>query len=260
MTKDKLPISVFIIAQDEADRIDKPIISTRDWVDEIIVIDSGSKDNTIPLSKELGATTLYNEWNGYGAQKIFGEKQCKNEWLLNLDADEEITQEMADSIKELFKNGEPKHSAYKLRRVLLFKHEDKPPPLAPGDKPIRLYRKDSAGFKDSTVHDSVVVNKGTIGMAKGVILHRCFRDLEHWCKKINFYSSMQAKDFIKNGRKPSNIRILFEPLLSFLKAYILRRYFLYGIDGFIGSFLYAYARMLRMSKARELMLDKKYNN
>ena len=68
---------------------------------------------------------------------------------------------------------------------------------------------------------------------------------------------MQAEDYIANGRKVSSLRILFDPPLAFFKAYFLRRYFLYGIDGFVGSMLYAYARMLRMAKAREIMLSNK---
>ena len=255
----KLPISVFIIAKNEADRIDKPIKSVSEWVDEVIVIDSGSDDDTVKVSEALGARVVFNAWKGYGPQKIFGESLCTHDWLLNLDADEEVTPQLATSIKKIFAEGVPKHQAYTLTRKLLFRFETKPPLLAPGDKPVRLYHKDYAGFKDSTVHDSVLVREGSIGALDGIIVHRCFRGLEHWVNKINFYSTMQAEDFVKKGRRPSRIRIIFEPALSFLKALFLRRYVLYGIDGFIGSFLYAYARLLRLAKARELLKEKKFN-
>jgi len=252
---EKLPISVFIIAKNEADRIEKPILSVKDWVDEIIVIDSGSTDDTVAVSAKLGAKVLFNEWNGYGAQKIFGENQCRNNWLLNLDADEEISQPLAENIKKLFSDNGSENNAYKIKWKILFPLEKKPPMFAPGGEFIRLYRKDKAGFRDSTVHDSVVIREGSVGKLNGLVLHRCFRSLPHWVEKLNFYSSMQAQDFLAKGRKPSSFRIIFEPFFAFLKAYFLRRYFLYGIDGFVGSFLYAYGRLMRLAKARELFKE-----
>ncbi len=88
---DRLPLSVFIIARDEADRIARPIESVIGWVDEVIVIDSGSTDETVAVAEQLGARVIRNDWPGYGPQKRFGEDQCRNDWLLNLDADEEVT-------------------------------------------------------------------------------------------------------------------------------------------------------------------------
>src|SRR5437764_957280 len=94
-----LPISAFIIACNEADRIGRAIASVRGWVDEIIVIDSGSSDDTVKVAQSLGARVLTHAWPGYGLQKRFGEEQCKNRWLLNLDADEEVTPELAQEIQ-----------------------------------------------------------------------------------------------------------------------------------------------------------------
>src|SRR5438132_13638376 len=98
----RLPISAFIIAKNEADRIARAILSVRDWVDEVIVIDSGSTDNTVALSESLGARCMFNAWSGFGPQKVFGETQCRNKWLLNLDADAELTPACAAELKALF--------------------------------------------------------------------------------------------------------------------------------------------------------------
>lgn len=259
MRQEKLPISVFIIAKNEADRISKPILSVRDWVDEIIVIDSGSEDDTVNVSRNLGARVLFNEWKGYGQQKIFGEKQCRNNWILNLDADEEVGNELAVNIKTLFKDGnKPTGTAFKFKWKILFRFENKPPLLAPGGEFVRLYNKNYAGFRDSTIHDSVVVREGRIGYIRGLVYHRCFRDLNHWVNKINFYSGMQAEDYVKNGRKVLSVRLVTEPFFAFIKSYFVRRYFVYGIDGFVGSFLYAYAKLLRLAKAREIIKENEY--
>lgn len=259
----KLPISVFIIAKNEADRIDKPILSTLNWVDEVIVIDSGSTDGTVEKSRSLGARVEYHEWQGYGPQKIYGESLCANHWILNLDADEEISPTLQTEIQSLFKHGEPPCVAYRLDIRILLRFGISPHPFAPSNEPIRLYNAKHAGFKDSTVHDSVVLHDNasqTIGQCKHKVIHRCFRSYEHMVSKINFYSTMQAKDRFAKGKNPSRLRILVEPLAAFVKSFILRRYCFYGIDGVIHSIVYAFGRTLRLAKTRELFQEAHYQS
>lgn len=253
----KIPVSVFIIAKDEADRIPQAINSVIDWADEVIVIDSGSSDNTVEISEKLGARVVFNEWNGYGPQKIFGETLCKNKWLLNIDADEEITAKLRDEIIEQF-SSEPKYKAYKMRIKILSRFASKPAPFAPYHNQIRLYHIDYAGFKDSTVHDSVVLKDGVnekVAQLKNIVLHRSFRSYRHAIAKINRYSGMQAEHMLANGRNPSALRIALEPFLAFIKGYFFKRYFLMGVDGFLEGFIYAFARTIRLAKARELFKE-----
>jgi len=108
------------------------------------------------------------------------------------------------------------------------------------------------------VHDSVDFKEGMeseIGRLQGRLLHRCFRSYKHAVDKINFYSSMQADDMFNKGRCPSSLRIIFEPLVAFLKAFFIRRYFLRGVSGYIESFNYAVARTLRLAKTRALFIE-----
>ncbi len=255
----KLPLSAFIIAKDEADRIAKAILSVREWVDEVIVVDSGSSDDTVALSERLGARVVFNEWPGYGPQKVFAEGLCRNRWLLNLDADEEVTPELCDEIAGMFAHdGEPPLPAYHINVVLTMRFAA-PSRWAPSNQPVRLYDKERAGFKDSTVHDTVVLRPGAagnIGRLKAAMRHYSFRSYRHAVDKINFYSSMQAEDMARRGRVPSAGRILVEPFAAVFKALFLRRYILYGIDGWIEAMIYAFARTLRLAKAREIMLLK----
>lgn len=247
---DKLPISVFIIALNEADRIPLTIRSVRDWVDEVIVIDSGSQDDTIKVSEFLGASATFNEWKGYGPQKVYGETLCRNDWILNLDADEEITPELEREIRDLF-SGEPPCTAYRLHILPLHSFQDKGHKWTATQKPVRLYRKSMAGFKDSTVHDSVVVHSGATGALKGMVNHRSFRSLAHHVDKLNSYSSDQAVDLHRRGRNPTRIELVVVPVFAFFKQYILRREFVNGIDGVIISYMYAFQRFIRLAKARE---------
>ncbi|MCH2547926.1 MAG: glycosyltransferase family 2 protein [Alphaproteobacteria bacterium] len=251
----KLPISVFIIAKNEADRIPYTIKSVVDWVDEVHVIDSGSEDDTMQISTELGAKAVYNPWPGYGPQKNFGESLCRNKWLINLDADEEITPELRDQIRALFAQSEPPLKAYSFTRKLMHFIE-KSGTYGHTDHPIRLYHSDCAGFKDSTVHDSVTWKgeKQHVGLLSGLLLHRCFRSYKHMVDKINFYSTMQSEDMFRRGRRPSSLRLVIEPFFSFFKALFIRGYILRGVTGFVESILYAFARTLRLAKTRALYI------
>lgn len=250
-----LAISVFIITKDEADRVPLAIKSVQGWVDEIIVIDSGSTDNTVNVAKELGATVVYNEWKGYGPQKVFGELLCRNKWLLNIDADEEISPELRDEIIKEFENDSQKYKAYSIAITDVNRFSSKVGLFASKHVQTRLYHKDYAGFKDSTVHDSVVLKEGVnekIHQFKNIALHRSFRSYSHAVAKINYYSTMQAEDMFARGRRPSLLRIIIEPFISFLKGYFVKRHCFLGVEGFIEGIIYAFARTLRLAKAREL--------
>ncbi len=247
---EKLPVSVFIIARNEADRIPLTIHSVRDWVDEVIVIDSGSEDDTVQVAESLGARVVFNEWRGYGPQKVFGESLCRNDWLLNLDADEEVTPELAHEIRALF-SGAPPCTAYRLRILPLHNFQIRGHPWTSTQHQVRLYRKSAAGFKDSPVHDSVVVREGRTATLRGMVNHRSFRSLSHHVDKVNSYSSAQAEDLHAKGRNPSAVELVVVPPLAFLKQFLLRREFVNGIDGVIVSYMYAFQRFIRLAKTRE---------
>lgn len=251
----KLPISVFIICKNEADRIHLPILSTRDWTSEIIVVDSGSTDGTMEKAEELGATqVLFNEWPGYGQQKIFAEGLCKNRWLLNLDADEACSPALITHIQQLFAAGEPRDALYAIRNTMVFPHEFTPRKFSPSGFFVRLYPKDKAGFKDSIVHDSVIDRTGNLPTIRieAPIHHSGFRDYRHMIEKMNFYSGQQAEDMFNRGKKVSAWRLVLEPFVMFPKAYFGRGYWRFGSEGFVHALFYAFARTMRLAKTREL--------
>lgn len=247
---EKLPVSVFIIARNEADRIPLTIRSVRDWADEVIVIDSGSADDTVEVAESLGARVVFNEWRGYGPQKVFGEGLCRNDWLLNLDADEEVSPDLARNIRALLQ-GTPDCAAYRLPILPLYSFQIRGHAWTATHKPVRLYRKSAAGFKDSPVYDSVVVREGRTGTLRGMVNHRSFRSLAHHVDKVNSYSSAQAEELFKRGRNPSAVELLLVPPLAFLKQLVLRREFVNGVDGVIISYMYAFQRFIRLAKTRE---------
>ena len=255
-----LPISVFIITKNEADRIAQVINAVKKIANEILVIDSGSSDETCKIAAGAGAKVLFNKWQGYGQQKKFGESKCINKWILNIDADEEISPELEAEIKEIFSQRISKNIAgFRVKIVNKFRFETQPHKWAYYYNQLRLYNKDLAGFKNSSVHDSVEVRstKCEILQLKNIIFHQSFRSYSHWIEKINSYSQMQAQDSFLKGKNPSLLKVFLTPLFTFFKAYFVRRYLIYGFNGIIYSSLFAISRFAKAIKTRELFREKK---
>jgi glycosyltransferase involved in cell wall biosynthesis len=243
----KLPLSVFIIAHNEGDRIRHTIESVSGWVDEVIVIDGGSNDNTVAASEAAGAKTLYHEWKGYGLQKRFGGDQCRNTWLLNLDADEAVSPELKTEIHALFAGGLENHAGYRLRICNMLPGEAEIPRRTQVNEVLRLYNKTLGRFSDSPVHDSVITD-GKVATLKGSVYHRSYRSYAHAIDKMNRYSSMQAEDMIQRGQSVSAPRIMAEFFGNFIKAYFFRLYMFRGVRGFNYAMLYAFSRFTRLAK------------
>ena len=255
----KLPISATIIAKNEADRISKAILSVQDWVDEVIVVDSGSTDETVRIARSLGAKTFFHPWRGYGPQKRHAEDQCRNKWIFNIDADEEATPELIEEIRDLFANGSPRPKAFAVRTLCVFPFEQKPRRFAISMVHGRLYHRDFARFRDSTVHDSIeLYDGGRPVLLRSPMNHYIFRSHAHAVEKINSYSSMQAEDLYRRGRDPGALKIVLTPAWAFFKAYVLRGYFRYGLDGVIRSHIYAFSRLIRLAKAHERFQQERY--
>lgn len=247
-----LPLSVFLITKNEADRLPAALASVRGWADEIVVVDSGSSDATVAVAESFGAHVLFHPWRGYGPQKVFAEQQCRHDWVLNLDADEAVSPELAAEIQALFSTGEPPHAAYTLPILPIYPTQAIGHPWTAFHHPIRLYDRRRAGFKSHPVHDSVVVREGTVGHLKGMVHHRSFRSLTHHLAKINETTTWRAEELVRRRRKPSGWMLFLLPFFAFWKSFLLRREFANGTTGVVISHMYAIQRFLRLAKAWEI--------
>jgi glycosyltransferase involved in cell wall biosynthesis len=249
---ERIPVSAFIIAKDEAHRIGLTIDSVRDLVDEVIVVEWGSRDDTVKVARRHGARVIQHEWHGYGPQKRFAETRCRCRWLLNLDADEALSPELQDELRRLFREG-PKLAAYRLVIRATCWHEERPSRWAYANSPIRLYDKKRGRFANSLVHDSVLMQPGCrVGTLKHDVYHRGNVSFDQLVAKINSYTTMQAQDYV--DRKSARIswwRMLTVFPSAFLKSFFLRRHFVWGRYGFAISMCYAFARVLRLAKIHE---------
>lgn len=252
------PLSIFIIALNEADRIGDTIAAVRLLSDDIVLVDSGSTDGTQAIAEKLGARVIFNPWPGYGQQKRFAEEQCRHDWLLNLDADEVVPADLAAEISALFAAGPPPADAYKLRIAEIFPGERAPHRFAYALAPVRLYRRTKGRYSSSPVHDRVdLAPDARIGRLKGTVHHFSVRSLGEQMEKLNSYSDAQADDLDARGATVSVFRLIVEFPANFIKAYIGRRHALRGVYGFMTAMNYAFYRYLRVAKHWERRLQRR---
>lgn len=247
------PISIFLIAFNEAQRIGRTIQAVRNLSDDIVVVDSGSTDETQEIAQTLGARVIFHPWQGYGAQKRFAEEQCRHDWLLNLDADEVATEALTREIGNLFApDPAPKPDAFILRITDVLPGDETPRPFAYAHKYVRLYHKDVGRFSASSVHDVVQLKPGVAAkMLKGQVHHFSILDTGVQLAKYNAYTDALVEDMQTRGKRIATWRVFIEFPMAFLKAYVLRRYFIRGIYGFVTAMNYAYFRYLRVAKCYE---------
>jgi glycosyltransferase involved in cell wall biosynthesis len=247
-----LPLSVFIITLNEADRLPQVLEALGDLADDVVVVDSGSDDGTQDVARRFGARVVEHAFPGYGPQKRFAEAECRHPWLLNLDGDEVISPALRAEIGGLFATGEPAADAYEIAIHEVFPGEDEPHPFGYALAPVRLYRRDKGSYNPSPVHDRVDLAPGAkVARLKGRIRHISVRSLGHQLEKLNIYTDAQVRDLEARGIRVTTVRVFLEFPGAFLKAYFGRRHCLRGIYGFMTAMNFAFYRYLRVAKALE---------
>ena len=242
----KLPISCFIIAQDEADRIANTIESVIDIVDEVIVVDSGSTDGTQDLARQLGCKVFFNKWKGYGPQKRFGEDCAKNKWLLNLDADEYLSDQIKSEILQIFNDNNNHYNFFSMKVTPIYPNWKRPRIFSASHECVRLYNKRFGRFSNSPVHDSVETNNSKIFYFKNHVYHNSVRSFKHLIEKEESYIQLQSKTLKDKNKIFLFLRIFVEFPLAFIKYYFIRRHFTGALTGLVTALILAYYRWKRV--------------
>ena len=187
------------------ERIIERCLRSVGWAAEAIVVDSHSEDQTREKAAALGARVVERDWPGFGAQKNFGIDQAVSPWILSLDADEEVTPELAMEIQDMVRHAD--HDGYRVRWSLNFlghrlKHYGKAL-SEPGF--IRLFRKDAGRFTEPVVHEEVTL-RGSAGWLSSRLIHHCYAEpqLRSYWRKIHYYAPLEAQQYLISNPKPTN--------------------------------------------------------
>ncbi len=239
--------SVYIICKNEEKHIKRVLESVKEF-DEIIIVDSGSTDNTLEIAKNYTKNIYHQEWMGFAKQKEYARSLCSNEWVLNLDADEELTIELKNEIISTINENKFDGLNIKISSLYLGKFNSEKSKF---NRRIRFFRKDLGYYPDKLVHESIIVN-GKIKKAKGFIYDYGTIDLKTHLDKINAYSSLRAEEKFEKNKKSSLLKLLFVFPLAFFKSYIIKRSFLNGTRGFIAAMNNSFYAYLKEAKLYEL--------
>lgn len=241
-----IKLSVIVITKNEAANIAKCLESVS-WTDEIIVLDSGSSDETVEICKKFTPHVFETDWQGFGVQKQRALEKATGDWVLSIDADEIISPELRTEIENAISQNQ--FDAFLLPRLSSYcgkfiKHGGWYP-----DYILRFFRREVGYFTDDVIHERVIA-EGKIGKLTAPILHESYKELSEVLEKVNSYSTLQAQKLAARGAKSSLSKAIFRALWKFIQTYFIKAAFLDGRHGLMlaissaESVYYKYLKLL----------------
>lgn len=231
-------ITALAITLNEAEVL-SAFLKSLDFVDEIIIVDSYSTDDTLTLAKQFEKVTIHQRvFDNFSAQKNFAIAQATNDWVLFFDPDEEITEEVKSEILEILKA--PVAEAYSIRRQLYFMGKKIRYSGFQSDWVVRLFLKDRGKYNGNLVHETLTVT-GRTARLKSRVPHHTYKSFDDYTRKLHRYSTLQAQMLYEKKRRPNLFHFLFRPCYRFWHQYLLRLGILDGKEGFILAYINAFS-------------------
>ncbi len=245
------PISATVITYNEERNIAEALQSLS-WIDEIVVVDSGSSDATLEICRKFTNRIIHRDWTGYVDQKNFAVEQASHNWIFSIDADERSSPELCIEIQELARKGLRK-PGYKIPRAAFFmgrwiRHGDWYP-----DYQLRLFDRKCGKWEGGRVHESVKTSEKP-EFLHGEIYHFTYRSLSDYLKRLEIYSNLAAFDYLQQGKSATLLKLFGNPTAAFVKTYLLKRGFLDGTPGFAVAVMGAVSVFFKYAKLYELKL------
>jgi glycosyltransferase involved in cell wall biosynthesis len=249
-------ISAFIVCCNEERQIRRCLESVA-WCDEIVVVDSGSSDSTLPICREFTDKILHRTWTGYVEQKRFALEHCDSDWVLNIDADEEVSDELRAEILTILEGDRQRPSSeknpvsgYFINRVVYFLDRWWRKGGWYPEFRLRLCRRSKTRWEGIDPHEKAHV-EGPTRRCQSELHHYSFTDLSDYMRRMNTLSTNAADTMIKSGARPSIWNITLRPLARFFKFYISKRGYREGFAGFIVAVVEGISVFLKYSKVWE---------
>ena len=244
-------ISAVIITFNNADTLEETLSALK-WCDEIVVVDSGSTDQTKEICVQYGCSFFVHPFDGYGPQKQFATGLARNNWILSIDSDEVMSEELIQEIQAAFSGGTIPYAGFKIiislhfmGKLFRYGRESKL-------SHIRLYNRNCGGFNDNKLHERIIL-QGEVKQLKNIIIHHSYKNLHHYFEKFNKFTSLAVEDAIRNNKKANKLQILVKFPAGFLIFYIWQRNFLNGFPGFVWSVISAYYKFVKYLKLYEAL-------
>ncbi|MEP7181009.1 MAG: glycosyltransferase family 2 protein [Betaproteobacteria bacterium] len=243
-----LPLSLCVITRDASAQLAECLASAP-FAGEVVVVDSGSRDDTVEIARRCGARVVVRDWQGFGAQKNFAVGAAANDWVLCLDADERVSPQLAAAIVAAM--SAPAAPAYAMARCNRFlgrwlRHGEGYP-----DWNTRLFDRRHARWSDDPVHEHVVAD-GPVARLAGDLMHLSAESLDAYLAKQNHYTTLQAEAMHARGERAGMARLVLSPLVRFLRFYLVKLGFLDGAPGFAHIAIGAFASFMKYAKLRAL--------
>ena len=218
------------------------LLQSVQWADEILVVDSYSTDKTVEIANKYSARILEHDYNYSASQKNWAIPQASHDWILLVDADERISENLKVEILAILEKG-PGKKGYWINRENWFMGKKVSFGGVQGDKVIRLFHKDCR-YEDKKVHAEVIVD-GAVGLLKNKLVHNSYKNLGHYLEKVHRYNRLSAMDREEKTGGISGFHLIIKPAFKFFQFYILKLGFLDGFVGFVLASLSSYSIMLR---------------
>ena len=246
----KYPVCVIVIAQNEAENLKLSLASVSAWVSDIVVVINDCTDNTREVAGSFGARVFEHPWQGFRDQKNIALDYAEKPWVLSLDADEVISEQLKKSIMVFLNENDPAVTGAVFARKTRFlgrwiKHGDWYP-----DRNLRLFRNGSGRFGGPNIHEKIIIKGHTVNI-KGDLLHYSFPDIGIYHRKQLIYTEDFFRRQIEDGKKWSSVQTILRGFWRFFRAYILRLGFLDGFAGFYIAFATAYFTLFRYTQLYE---------
>jgi glycosyltransferase involved in cell wall biosynthesis len=245
-----IKISAVIITNNEGNCIERALRSL-DFCDEIVVADSGSTDATIAICEQYHCRMFTKAFDGFGPYKQFAVSQAANDWVLSLDADEVVSDELKREIVSLFSAGQPPVQGYYIPRSLVFFGRLLRFGGEYGKKHLRLFNKNAGAFTAEKVHEKVCVSGKTASL-KNQILHYSYDSIRDYFEKFNKYTTAAAQSLFEKKKKVSAFTVIARFPLTFIKIYVIKGCFLDGYAGMVWSLFSSLYPVVKFAKLREL--------
>ncbi len=244
----KIPVSAYIITLNEANNIGACLDRLVEF-DEVILVDSGSTDGTVELASHYeNVKASFHQWSGFSEQKAHALSLCRNDWVLNIDADEILTDKYLEEVIRVV--GENKVDALESNRTL-YRWGKMPKHFGGDDRLIRLFRKSAGHYEPRRVHEGISI-EGKVEKTDATINHLENLTYSQRIDKSNKYSQAKAEDKFEKGNGVSVLTLVFVFPLTFIQYYFFKGYFLGGVDGLLTSFNAAFYNFMKYAKLWEL--------